>query len=93
MLTSMTVTDPAEVMVVWPKDVPNPAWLQTGIPSAGQQTWGATQLGAYPFVAFPSVVSKFSWNIVFRPDRATRKYTLLGQDPLLLDTRLNPPMP
>jgi RES domain-containing protein len=88
----MTVADPAQVKVVWPNDVPNPAWLHAGIPSTGQQAWGATLLDGYPFVVFPSVVSKFSWNIVFRPDRATGEYALLGQEPLVLDTRLNPPM-
>ena len=93
MLTSMTVEDPADVAIVWPKDVPNPAWLQSGIPSAGQQAWGATLLDTSPFIAFPSVVSKFSWNIVFRPDRATGKYALMGQDRLVLDTRLNPLVP
>jgi hypothetical protein len=44
----------------------------------------------HPFVALPSVVSTFSWNIVFRPDRAVGLYTLLGQERLVLDTRLNP---
>jgi RES domain-containing protein len=92
-LTSMGIADPADMKVVWPNDVPNPAWLHGGIPSAGQQAWGATLLDAHPFVAFPSVVSKFSWNIAFRPERAIAKYALLGQDRLVLDTRLNPPMP
>lgn len=89
-LTSMKVADPAGVKVVSPKDVPNPAWLQAGIPSIGQQEWGAKLLDTHPFVALPSVVSKLSWNIVFRPERATGKYALLGQDRLVLDTRLNP---
>ena len=92
-LTSMTIADPTDVMIVQPEDVPNPAWLQTGIPSAGQQDWGATLVAKYLFVALPSVVSKFSWNIFFRPDRASGKYALLGQDRLVLDTRLNPPRP
>jgi RES domain-containing protein len=92
-LTSMTVLDPVQVKVVPPKDVPNPAWLHTGIASAGQQAWGATLLDSHPFVAFPSVVSKLSWNVVFRPDRAAGKYAVLGQDRLVLDTRLNPPKP
>jgi RES domain-containing protein len=92
-LTSFTVVDPSAVKVVSPKDVPNPAWLHSGIPSAGQQDWGGALLDAHPFVAFPSVVSKLSWNIVFRPDRAAGIYTLLGQDSLVLDTRLHPSTP
>lgn len=89
-LTSFTVLDPSAVKVVSPDDVPNPAWLHSGIPSAGQQDWGQALVDGHPFVAFPSVVSKLSWNIVFRPDRASGLYTLLGQDRLVLDTRLNP---
>ena len=89
-LTSMTIVDPTTVKVVFPRDVPNPAWLHSGIPSAGQQDWGATLLEANLFVAFPSVVSKLSWNIVFRSDRAVGRYALLGQDRLAQDTRLNP---
>lgn len=90
MLTRMRLVDPTTVKVVSPQDVPNPAWLHAGIPSAGQQDWGAMLLDAHPFVAFPSVVSKRSWNIVFRPDRAAGMYAALGQDRLVLDTRLNP---
>jgi RES domain-containing protein len=91
MLTSMVIPDPIDVKIILPADVPNPAWLHGGIPSFGQQAWGATLLDAYPFVAFPSVVSKLSWNVVFRPDRAAGKYAVLGQDRLVMDTRLNPP--
>jgi RES domain-containing protein len=92
-LTCMTVADPVRVKVVWPGDVPNPAWLHSGIPSAGQQAWGARWLDSHPFVAFPSVVSKSSWNMAFRPDRAAGQYALRGQDRLVLDTRLNRPAP
>jgi len=89
-LTSVTIAEPTIVKVVYPEDVPNPGWLHSGIPSAGQQEWGATLLEAHMFVAFPSVVSKFSWNVVFRPDRAAGQYALRDQDRLVLDTRLNP---
>jgi RES domain-containing protein len=92
-LTCMTIPDPGRVKVVRPSDVPNPAWLHAGIPSAGQQAWGASLLTAHPFVAFPSVVSKSSWNVVFRPDVASGKYTLLEQDRLVIDGRLNPVEP
>ena len=90
-LTSMTIHDPADVKIVWPQDVPNPAWLHGGIPSAGQQEFGARLVDAHPFVAIPSVVSKHSWNVFFRTDKAAGRYTMLEQDRLALDTRLNPP--
>lgn len=93
MLTSLTIMGPAHVKVVLPGDVPNPAWLHSGIPSAGQQEFGAALLDAHPFVTLPSVVSKRSWNVVFRPERATGMYAMLGQDRLVLDTRLNPGAP
>ncbi|MBP7012355.1 MAG: RES domain-containing protein [Steroidobacteraceae bacterium] len=92
-LSCFTVVDPGAVKVVSPKDVPNPAWLHSGIPSGNQQDWGGALLGVHPFVAFPSVVSKLSWNILFRPDRAAGMYTFLGQDRLVLDTRLSPSTP
>jgi len=92
-LTSITIPDTSEVKVIAPSDVPNGAWLHNGIPSAGQQSWGANLLVLHPFVVFPSVVSKFSWNIVFRPGHAAGKYTFMSQDPLVLDTRLNPSKP
>ena len=90
-LTSLVIHDPADVKIMQPHTVPNPAWLHGGIPSGGQQEWGARHLDAHPFVAFPSVVSKLSWNVVFRTDRAASRYSLLGQERLALDTRLNPP--
>ena len=92
-LTSMQITDTSDVKVIEPNDVPNPAWLHNGIPSAGQQAWGANWLVLHPFVIFPSVVSKLSWNIVFRPGHAAGKYILIDQGRLVLDTRLNPPTP
>jgi RES domain-containing protein len=92
-LTSTVIADPAQVKVVMPADVPNPGWLHAGIPSAGQQSWGASLLAAHPFVAFPSVVSKLSWNLVFRPGVAAGKYALLEQERLVVDGRLNPPKP
>ena len=92
MLTSMVIRDRASVKIVLPANVRNPAWLHGGIPSAGQQAWGAALLDAHAFVAFPSVVSKLSWNVVFRPDRAAGRYAALSQDRLVLDTRLNPPV-
>jgi RES domain-containing protein len=92
-LTRLIIPDPLLVKVVMPADVPNPAWLHAGIPSAGQQGWGAALLAAHPFVAFPSVVSKSSWNLVFRPDVAAGKYKILEQDRLVIDGRLNPPRP
>lgn len=90
-LTSLEVQGAADVHVVYPEDVPNPAWLHGGIPSFGQQHFGAELLQQHDFVLLPSAVSKRSWNMVFDPVRAARKYRLRSQERLVVDKRLNPP--
>ncbi len=94
-LTAMELVDVANVHIVDPSEVEaiNPAWLHGGVPSAGQQAWGAALAAAHDFVVLPSVVSKSSWNLIFRPDRAAGKYARLDAERLVLDTRLNPPAP
>jgi RES domain-containing protein len=90
-ITAVKIDDPALVHVVQSGDVPNPAWLLTGVPSAGQQEFGAALLAEHVFVAIPSVVSQHSWNLVFDPDRAAGRFAEVLQEPLSIDTRLNPP--
>lgn len=90
-ITAMSIVDPSLVHIVEPGQVPNPGWLSTGVPSAGQQAFGADLLGRHLFVLIPSVVSKHSWNMIFDPDRAARNYWLVLQEPLAIDTRLNLP--
>ncbi len=90
-ITCLEIADPADVKVVTAEDVPNGAWLHAGIPSAGQQSWGGDLLARHPFVVFPSVVSKQSWNLAFCPTVAAGHYTLREQDRLVIDGRLNPP--
>lgn len=90
-ITALSVDPASEVFVVRPVDVPNPAWLTSGLPSAGQQEFGAELLAKHVFVAIPSVVSQHSWNLIFDPDRATGCYSRVLQERLSIDTRLNPP--
>lgn len=89
-ISALRVAAPADVHVVPPEAVPNPAWLHSGIPSAGQQAWGAALMRAHAFVALPSVASRLSWNLVFSPERAAGRYSLHAQRRLGVDTRLNP---
>lgn len=91
LLSCFAILNPSQLHVVRPEHVPNPAWLHGGIPSRGQQQFGAELLESHAFVAFPSVVSKASWNVVFRPDRVSSQYSLVEQRRLAIDTRLNPP--
>lgn len=92
-LTSLVVADPATVHIVHPGDVPNRNWLRPGIPGAGQQQFGDELLGKHMIFAIPSAVSVHSWNLIFDPVRAAGAYSLRGQEPFALDTRLHPPAP
>jgi len=92
-LTQFRIHDPSAVVIVQPSDVPNPNWLRPSAPSAGQQAFGDALLQASPFVLIPSVVSTYSWNILFDATLAGGKYDLISQEPFALDPRLHPPTP
>ncbi len=77
------------VRVVQPDELPNPAWLHGGTPSAGQQRFGADLLAEHGVVLLPSAVSKCSWNLVFSPAAAAGRFHLKHQQRLVVDTRLN----
>jgi RES domain-containing protein len=91
--TVLEIKHPMQVHVVMPSDIPNPAWLLPGIPSVNQQAFGASLMAAHTFVAIPSAASRQSWNLIFDPDRTTGLYTQILQEPLAIDTRLNPAGP
>lgn len=85
--------DPASIKVVQPADVPNPNWLRPGTVSAGQQAFGDALLQSHGIVAFPSVVSSRSWNLVIDVGTAVRRFALLADERFALDTRLaSPPL-
>jgi RES domain-containing protein len=92
-LTSIMIGDASAIHIVRPDDVPNPNWLRPGVPSAGQQAFGAALLARHPFVAIPSAVSAHSWNIVFDRRAAAGACALGGQERFALDTRLHRPAP
>ena len=83
--------DDPGVRVLRADELPNPAWLNGGTPSAGQQRFGAGLLAAHGIVVLPSAVSKCSWNLVLQPAAATGRWRLQHQQRLVLDTRLHPP--
>jgi RES domain-containing protein len=87
-LTSLTVKNANAVTVVKPEDIPDPAWLAPGVVSAGQQAFGDGLLARHDFIVVPSVVSAHSWNLVFDPARAAKRYVLRMQEPFVLDGRL-----
>ena len=90
LLTRARVTGPARIHVARPEDVPNPHWLHPGQPSAGQREFGAALLAQHAFVAIPSAVSAFSWNLLFDPSRAEGLYDEVEQVRFALDPRLHP---
>jgi RES domain-containing protein len=92
-LTAVNITDPGTIHVVDPASLPNPNWLRPGIPSAGQQDHGNKLLSAHKFVAIPSAVSVYSWNLIFTAATAAGAYNVKLQEPFALDTRLHPPAP
>ena len=87
----LSAADPG-LRVVAPDELPNPAWLHGGTPSAGQQRFGAELLAAHGVIVLPSAVSKCSWNLVFSPEVAAGRVRLLHQQRLVVDTRLNRPV-
>jgi len=90
-LTALKILDPSSIHIVDPGAVPNPNWLQPGIPGAGQQAFGDALLAAHPFVLIPSAVSTYSWNLLFDAIKAKGAYLLERQERFALDTRLHPP--
>lgn len=88
-LTEMRVLDGDEVHVVAPEDVPNPNWLNPGLPSAGQQAFGDELAENYAFVLIPSAVSQHSWNLIFDPAKVKGLYEMVRQQRFALDTRLH----
>jgi RES domain-containing protein len=89
-LTAASIADTAAIFVVMADTVPNPNWLVPGVPSAGQQEFGATLLARHKFIAIPSVVCRHSWNLLFDKANATGGYIREMQEPFALDTRLHP---
>ena len=92
-LTSLTITDPSNIRVIRPADVPNANWLRPGTPSAGQQEFGDTLLARHKLVAIPSAISSHSWNLIVSIPLAAGAYLPRSQEPFALDTRLHPPRP
>ncbi|WP_413990709.1 RES family NAD+ phosphorylase [Labrys okinawensis] len=90
-LTAAVIHDIAAIHIVDPSTVPNPNWLHPGIPGAGQQAFGDDLLKRHRFVAIPSAVSRYSWNLIFVASVASGEYALKLQEPFALDTRLHPP--
>ena len=85
-LTSARIVDAKQVHVI--PGIPNPNWLNPGTLSAGQQLFGNTLLKTHPFVLFPSVVSKHSWNVVFDSTAVHGLFTDVTQEDFALDPRL-----
>lgn len=92
-LTSIDILPAAYPLthVVNKGDVPNSNWMRPGIPSAGQQQFGDQLLSTHPIIVIPSVVSSFSWNLIFDSDAAKGLFQLRTQEPFALDPRLSPP--
>jgi len=89
-LTSLRVARAASIHVVEPASVPDPDWLQPGIPSSAQQAFGTALLARHAFIVIPSAVSRHSWNLIFVSETAAGAYAMRSQEPFALDPRLHP---
>jgi RES domain-containing protein len=65
--TAFAITDMADLHIVWPDEIPDEAWLTRGPPSNEQRDFGHALLDQHAFIALPSVVTKYSWNVIFDP--------------------------
>jgi RES domain-containing protein len=92
-LTRARLTDPAQVHVVTPAQLPEADWLRPGLVVPAQQAYGDGLLSRHPVVLIPSVVSAHSWNVLFDPQRAAGLYGEPVQEPFVLDPRLHAPAP
>lgn len=89
-LTSLAIGEPDIIRIVWPNDLPNPNWLTSGGPGAGQQAFGDKLLAEHGIFVAPSCVSTHSWNLMIEADIAAGRWMMLRQEPFALDPRLNP---
>ena len=87
-LYSFTITDPSQVHVVQPGDVPNPHWLHPIPPNQDQQEFGDRLIDAHPYVLLPSAVSGHSWNLLVNVTTAQPLMTDNQSERFALDPRL-----
>lgn len=85
-LTAATVADPTDIRVLRPADIPDDGWLSPGFPGPAQQAFGDRLLSRARFTLLPSVVSRRSWNVIFRAGNAV--FRDVRQEAFVLDPRL-----
>lgn len=90
-LTSARITDPSQVHIVNPADIPNPNWLVPATPGKAQQGYGTMLLAGHFFILIPSAVSRHSWNMIFDADRVEGLFEDVTQERFALDPRLHQP--
>lgn len=90
-LTSARMVAPEKIHVVHPDDIPNPNWISPAPLSKNQQTYGNHVLAEHGCFLIPSVVSRYSWNLILDADQADGLYEDVKQSRFALDTRLQPP--
>ena len=87
-LYSFTITDPGQVRVVQPDEVPNPHWLHPIPPNNDQQEFGDELITAHPYVLLPSAVSGHLWNLLVNVTTALPLMTNIQSKRFVLDPRL-----
>jgi RES domain-containing protein len=95
--TAFSINEMADLHIVWPSDIPDPSWLTRAPPTDDQRDFAHDLLDTYAFIALPSVVTKYSWNVIFDPNSPaflkSAKWDHLHTELYDLDTRLTPAKP
>ncbi len=88
-MLEIEILTPLTVKVVLPSEVPNPQWLMPGAVTTGMQKFGAELLDQHPFVLIPSVVSRYSWNLIIDVASAKAHIRRVRDEAFGLDGRLS----
>lgn len=88
-LLALEILDLAQVHVLDPAQVPNPAWLRPGTVNRAQQAFGDALLATHPLVLLPSVVSTHSWNLLIDAAQVPTGVRLKHSEAFALDPRIN----
>jgi RES domain-containing protein len=90
--TAFSIFNMTDLHIVWPADIPDADWLTRKPPCNEQRDFGHALLDQYAFVALPSVVTKYSWNVIFDPNSpaflASSKWNHLHTELYDFDARL-----
>ncbi len=87
-MLEIEILTPLTVKVVIPSEVPNTQWLMPGAVTTGMQNFGSELLDQHPLILIPSVVSRYSWNLIIDVASAKAHIRRVRDEAFGLDGRL-----